>query len=577
MSGNGKPEWALEGSGWALDRIHFDRPVTQFTKSFYLDAAGAGSGEGFESWSLPIERYRFELVNGWAYGRAEPFGGEPPRILEKLPFLAHLWRVDPRSRKRMLGFDRFVREGGFERNIDTWANEWKPEAERRAANLGQGDPASASDDELALTLEECRSYCEWAWTFHLNIHFVCFYVRGRFRDLCRDRLGLSDFEAYELLKRSDPDLIAASRMLAGIARRAAADDDVRGRLELPADQALAELRGTWFEQALDEFLDAEGDRSGSFELSDPTWREMPELVVGLVKSFIDSGYDPVAEDEEFQRWRSERVEELRGRLDGDDRAEFDRWLDLGERAYPLNETHNRLLIELPWARARYAGLEAGRRLAAAGRLERESDVFHLSAEELIGALRGTGADPSATAASRRAELERAATLDPPAAIGPPPMPPPFHALPDAVSEALKVVLDQSVQMVGVNERRGSAGEVVGSPGSPGTAEGPARVVRAIEEFDRVQAGDILVCPLTNPSWTVLFPRVAGLVTDSGGALSHAAIVAREYGVPSVVGALDATRRLQDGQIVRIDGEAGVARVVSETGRETVPDRSEDLV
>lgn len=577
MSDQGKLEWRLDGSGWELDRVHFDRPVTRFTKSFYLDPVTVGSEEGFASWSLPMERYRFELVNGWPYGRAEPFGGEPPRIVEKLPFLAHLWRIDPRSRRRILGFDRFVREGGFERNVDTWAERWRPEAQRRTAQLGDVDPAGAPDDDLARQLEECRRYLDWAWSFHLNIHLVCFYVRGRFKDLCRDKLGLSEFEAYELLKRSDPDLIAASRMLADIARQAADDDDVSRRLELPADQALAELRGTWFEQALAEFLDAEGDRSGSFELADPTWREMPELVVGIVKGFADAGYDPVAEDEEFQRWRTERVGELRDRLDGDDRAAFDHWLALGERAYPLNETHNRLLIEVPWARARAAGLEAGRRLAARGELEREDDVFNLSAEELVGALRGSATGLAALAAERRAELERARSLEPPLSIGPPAMDPPYDALPPAVSDVLRVLLDQTEQMLGANVRRGSAGEVVGSPGSPGTAEGPARVVRAIEEFERVQPGDILVCPLTNPSWTVLFPRVAGLVTDSGGALSHAAIVAREYGVPSVVGALDATRRLRDGQRVRIDGDAGIARVVSEAAVATAPERSEDIV
>ncbi|HEX8067845.1 MAG TPA: PEP-utilizing enzyme [Thermoleophilaceae bacterium] len=553
--------WELEGPGWELDRVHFDRPVTAFTRSYYVDLVSSESEHGFADFSVPIERYRFEVVNGWAYGRVIPFGGDPPGILEKLPALAHLWRVDPRARRRIRGFDEFVRSGGFERAISRWDEEWRPEADRRVRELRSFDPGSASDEELAANLAAWLEYCRWTWTFHLNLHLACFYVRARFRDVCRDRLGLSDFEAYELLKRSDPVLLSGSAKLSELARRSREDEEADAALGLPADQALERLRGTWFDDGLREYVEEEGDRSGSFELSDPTWREMPELVVGMVKGIRDAGYDPVEEEGEFEAWRRERVEELRGRLAGAGRREFDHWLALGERAYPLNETHNRLLVELPWAFARYSGLEAGRRLAEAGRLEDAADVFHLRGEEVVEALRGAGGDVGARAAERRLEYERAQSLDPPHSIGPPPPDPPYHALPDAVGSAMQALLEQTEEMLGAaraQERDGS--QVVGSPGSPGRAEGPARVIRTIEEFDRVQPGDVLVCPLTNPSWTVLFPQVAALVTDSGGPLSHAAIVAREYGVPSVVGTLDATRRLSDGQHVSVDGTAGTVRV-----------------
>src|SRR4051812_36662278 len=350
-----EPQWKLAGKGWELDRVHFDRPVTPFTESVYLDPI-VHSDKGFAEWCVPMERYRFAVVNGWAYGRPEPFGGDPPSIIEKLPVLANLWRVDPRARRRILGFERFVAGDGFERSIGRWDDEWRPEAERRIAPLRAFDTGSASDAELAGQLDACLDYARWTWTFHLNIHLVCFYVRARFRDVCRDKLGLSDFEAYELIKRSDPVLLSASSALAAIARRARDDAEVSAALELPAGEALERVRGTWFEQELDRFLDEEGDRSGSFELADPTWREMPELAVAMVKDLAASPYDPVADDEAFQSWRRGRIEELRAGLDGADREEFDHWLALGERAYPLNETHNRLLVDLPWAYARYAAV-----------------------------------------------------------------------------------------------------------------------------------------------------------------------------------------------------------------------------
>jgi pyruvate,water dikinase len=299
------------------------------------------------------------------------------------------------------------------------------------------------------------------------------------------------------------------------------------------------------------------------------WREMPELVVGLVKATIDSDYDPVAEDAEFQAWRSERIEELRGRLDGEQRGEFDRWLALGERAYPMHETHNKQVFEIPSALVRYAALEAGRRLADAGRLNDPDDVFHLHADELNAALRGEDVDVAGAVARRRREYDEAMGLSPPSLIGDEPLEPPYHALPDAVGDAMRALLEQTEEMLGVPGQHTRDDELVGSPGSPGSAEGPVRVVRSIDEFDRVRPGDVLVCPLTSPAWTVLFPQVAALVTDSGGPLSHAAIVAREYDLPSVVGTHDGTRRLEDGQRVAVDGTTGVVRILAPAAAETV--------
>src|SRR5206468_9058630 len=94
--------------------------------------------------------------------------------------------------------------------------------------------------------------------------------------------------------------------------------------------------------------------------------------------------------------------------------------------------------------------------------------------------------------------------------------------------------------------------VAGMPGSPGLAQGPVRVVRNGSEFGKLRPGEVLVAPFTNPAWTPLFQRAAAVVVDAGGAASHAAIVAREYHIPAVMGTGDATTRLVDGQVVRVD-------------------------
>jgi pyruvate,water dikinase len=567
MGGEQGVSWDSTES-WELDAVHFSRPVLPLTESTWLDLMEIGTERGFAELSLPMQCFRMKVVNGWAYTRIEPFGGEPPALLRKVPALARLWRINPKMRKRILGFDRFVRERGFERQVPRWNQEWRPEAERRLAPLRARNLATASNEELAEQLEGLRDFVIWADSLHINLHVLCFYIRAGFVEVCERLLGLSDFEAYELVQRTDPFHFQGPARLAAMAGRAIGDPEVSAALQRPADQALVALVGTWFESELDAFLNEQGDRPSGFELDEPTWREVPEVVIGMVKGLLQAPYDADADEAEFQAWREARIAALRARLNADERAEFDRWLALGELAYPLNETHNYVLGDLPLGLLRYAALETGRRLTAARRVASAADAFLLRVEELVAALHSQD-DLHALVANRRAERQRNALLTPPDRLGPAAAEPPYEALPKAVADALRAILDQVAQMNGVPVRESTDETVVGLPGGPGVAEGPARIIRSLDDFEKVLSGDVIVCTFTNPAWTVLFPRAAALVADSGGPLSHAAIVAREYGLPSVVGTGDATRRLADGQPVRVDGNAGTVTILAPAEPEAV--------
>jgi len=104
--------------------------------------------------------------------------------------------------------------------------------------------------------------------------------------------------------------------------------------------------------------------------------------------------------------------------------------------------------------------------------------------------------------------------------------------------------------------------VSGIGGSPGVVEGAARVVRSVDDFDEVAGGEILVCQMTNPAWVVLFTKIAGVVTDSGGTTSHPAVLARGFGIPAVVGTSEATHRIASGDRLRVDGTNGAVDIVS---------------
>jgi phosphohistidine swiveling domain-containing protein len=108
----------------------------------------------------------------------------------------------------------------------------------------------------------------------------------------------------------------------------------------------------------------------------------------------------------------------------------------------------------------------------------------------------------------------------------------------------------------------TAGEVRGLAASPGVVEGPARYVASLDEFDQVQDGEILVCRMTNPAWVVLFTKISGLVTDAGGAVSHPAVVAREFGIPAVVGTTNGGERIKTGDRVRVNGSTGVVEILA---------------
>ena len=199
-------------------------------------------------------------------------------------------------------------------------------------------------------------------------------------------------------------------------------------------------------------------------------------------------------------------------------------------------------------------LELGRRLAKADVIDEPNDVFYLAlaeVKELVSSASPT--DRRDTVAERKAEMERFGAIQAPPNLGTPPLGPPpddpvtrafgrFAGLPPAPSE--------------------ESGVLNGNPGAPGKVTGTAKVVPSLAEAAKLEPGDILVAPATMPAWTPLFASIAAVVTDAGGVLSHAAIVAREYNIPAVLGTGNATRTIQDGQMIEVDGDEGVVRIVS---------------
>ncbi len=329
----------------------------------------------------------------------------------------------------------------------------------------------------------------------------------------------------------------ANHALEELATQVRADPEVRAAFgELDPPTLLTRLGRdagfTGFRQALRQFLDRYGNREtvSPLVISAPTWVDDPTPVLGMIKILVEER--PQATAVSPSTGAERRLLEHRLLRSPRRRAAVLRAIEAARQGMAFREdTHFHATRAIPILR--HMLLEAGRRLAEAGVLPEAQDVFHLRLEELealpgpdrlsaaeAGRIRTTARDR----ADRRAELAGVPMLA-------------TASLVDPAGSATDALL-------------------TGVPASGGRATGPVRVIREPAEFGALRGGDVLVCPYTNPTWTSLFQRAAAVVVDSGGIGSHAAIVAREYGMPAVMGTANGTTVLVDGQRVTVDGDTG---------------------
>jgi phosphohistidine swiveling domain-containing protein len=210
---------------------------------------------------------------------------------------------------------------------------------------------------------------------------------------------------------------------------------------------------------------------------------------------------------------------------------------------------------------RRAALAAGRRVAARGQIQDPAHMVDASLDEMLALLSGGGPSRDELA-SRFAYRAAHTSKDAPPVLGPPPPgPPDLSALPPAAARINAAMFVGIAALFGSSEAPHEERVLRGLAASRGVYEGTARRVSHPTEFDRIVRGDVLVTESTTEAFNILLPLLGAIVTDSGGLLSHSAIVAREYGIPGVVGTREATERIADGMRVRVDGNAGEVTVL----------------
>lgn len=305
---------------------------------------------------------------------------------------------------------------------------------------------------------------------------------------------------------------------------------------------VASADGRAFLANLDGFMHGYGHREIRLDIIYPTWKEDPTPVFSFLRSYLDADekQSPYAQQERLEQERLELTRQAESRVGRGVKGRLMmgrlfRWL----LSQAQMCTRERDTMHFEWTRlfppARRMFLTLGQRWCDRGLLGEADDVFYMRFEEMESMV-ATPISYTEIVQTRKEEFEAART----------------YAWPDIIRDGREIYLERG------NGNRAPASDdyLSGVAGSPGTVKGTARVVNGPEDFHKLQKGEVLVAPLTNPVWTPLFAVAGGLVTEVGGILSHGAIVAREYGIPAVMSVNNATTKIGDGQTVTVDGNMG---------------------
>jgi rifampicin phosphotransferase len=517
---------------WTYDPSHYPEPMTPLSADVWFWAMGRGIQAAARDLRAPFGGFDTMTVDGgWAYEREREPAWEPDlAVLEQAALsVAERWDADYRPRSEAI----------------------TEELRRlRPQRLTPDDAGAAYERLLELVLEQ--------W----HLHFLTVIPVHAAREVLHDRyvelLGKGDeLEPYRLLEGLPNETLDADELLWRVAQLARDLDVADVVLELPGEAALARLaethHGRDVRHAISDYLRRYGGRSRLHELSEPRQAERPELALESVRLFLERPRDLPAERDRRAQARSELVAQTLARIEpASARDEFAELVERVAAVVELEETHAYHIDYPGLAATREALLAFGSRLVAQCRLGARENVFYLGRDELARAIADDWGEPfQVLVAARKRERELAAARlpapwlgdEPDAGADVPPMVAKFYGVP------------------GLATRDGD--RLTGTPASAGVATGLARVVRGPDDFERVSSGEVLVCTTTTPAWTPLFPSLAGLITDTGGILCHAAVVAREYGLPAVVGAEVATRVIPDGALVQVDGATGEVRLLRE--------------
>ncbi len=540
-------EWSNEDEKklhWWFDDLHCPHPL-----SFMYENIGVTA-----SWNVryAFRRFRFPQSKDWIQ-----------KLFNRYLHTALIPR-EPEEAKRYEAYYNMIFPVYIKKFPEWWKTRYEPELKRNLDYLDNFDYEKASLAELMVLLEDALDINDRHWEIHWILNFAQFFSFIRFRQVYAEIFGEikeeDEEEIQKMLTSFEDKNWDAIKHLWLMKERVKASPNLTNIFKRENAKEILEAlnkdsEGKEFMLEFEEFLKEFGAKAiYAHEYIYPTWRDEPSAVIELIRTYLIMDYNFY---EHFYRLKNVRDEAIKKMFDREmkeeQRKKLSEALNDALTLAPLTPNHHFYIDQGTNARMRQVFLEIGKKLVKENVIDKPEDIFFLYYEEL----RDIASNPNFLNAKvlierRRKEWEEAHKL----------IPPPFLGTVtewSAKEEAWKVglwgwQLPEPTKKVKEDLLHGLAA-------SPGVVEGIARVVVSVEEFDKVKPGDILVCDMTNPAWVPLFPKIKGLVTDSGGLLSHPAITAREFRIPAVIGTAMATKKVKSGQRIRVDGSKGIVEIL----------------
>jgi pyruvate,water dikinase len=545
---------------WEIEATHLSRPISRWHAEVFPEAFAKGFRASTARYGVLLDYLEPAVVNGFVYfcarGVGAPKGakGPPPKPIFKI-----LTKLHPEIRRRIRQSEVTFREKLWREDLARWDAEVKPAITRENTRLQAVDPRALPDEQLIQHLEACRDALFRGIVEHHRFNITTMLPVGDFLVRVREWTQLKSGEILGLMRGASPVSLGATEELEALVRALKDSPDAQMLLTAPANDALDALtaRQDAVGDAARRYLDKIGIRVATgYDVADLTLAEMPELIVDTIRTTIQQAAPAAGSTNDAKAAR------IRESVPAEHRAEFDELLAEARLVYRLRDERTYLNDAWSTGIARKAILAAGERLVSRKRLLDPSHAFELTPSELVSLLAG-GNGPSAEELAAHALYRTShTTSDAPAFLGGEPgPPPPAEWLPPAAARMARNIGAVLEEMFAV--RKHAAGAAIsGYSASPGQTSGTARLVLKPSDMANVREGDILVARTTAPSYNGLLPLLRGIVTDRGGTLSHAALIAREYGIPAVVGCADATTRIPDGAQIRIDGSTGSVEIIA---------------
>jgi phosphohistidine swiveling domain-containing protein len=549
---------------WIFDDLHCPNPLSPL----FFDIGGwwLSCDHMFRRFGTPFAcDWIAKSINGYLYTAAVPADASihseateyNSRYVPRVP-------RDPAHAEKIGAYLGWALPHYAENFLDWWRDRLRPEIERNFDYLDGYDMEAASLVELAVLLEDAIDIHDRHWKIHWMLNFAQFSSTVGLNATIGEIKGEVDPNLGGRLQSSVEDrnwdsIEALWKMKEEIKGDKELDDAFRHRGETAKD-VLAALGGSergrrFLAERVEPYQQEFGYRAiWSHEFAFPTWKETKTPTIEALRGYVETDYDYPATIATVKADLDAAVGELiDGVPEGEDRERLEAALDLSLRMNPLTPDHHFYIDQGTNARLRIIAVAIGHKLVEAGLLDDPEDVIYLGYNELrVFMANPDSLDARSLVSERRDAREKAYTIRPREWVG----------------TATQTALDFPYNALwGFPEKfyrdpPQTTGDLRGLAASPGIAEGTARYVASLDDFDQVQKGEILICQMTNPAWVVLFTKISGLVTDAGGTVSHPAVVAREFGIPAVVGTSNATERIKTGDRVRVNGATGVVEILA---------------